>query len=129
MRRLGQTTFQDLERIQLYITAPYRSPPEVVIAENIENAIIEHNTMIAHNQSVYTDGSVVNGRVRAAAVCPKHQKTRSTYMGEQSEATQQQDRFHNDLLDLSDEPNQELSRSCQRWAALIGSILGSRRPS
>lgn len=46
MWRLGQTSFQDLECIQPYITAPYWSPPEVVIAENAENAIIEHNTIV-----------------------------------------------------------------------------------
>ena len=73
MRRLGQTRFQDLERIQPYITAPYWSPPEVIIAKNTENTIIEHNTITAHSQpvtTIYTDGSGVNGRVGAAAVCP-----------------------------------------------------------
>ena len=77
MRRLGQTRFQDLERIQPYITALYWSPPEVIIAKNTENAIIEHNTITAHGQpvtTIYTDGSGVNGRVGAAAVCPKHQE-------------------------------------------------------
>ena len=87
MRRLGQITFQDLERIQPYITAPYWSPPEVVIAEDTENVIIEHNAIMAHGQpvtTVYTDGRGVNGRLRVAAVCPKHQETWSVYMGEQS---------------------------------------------
>lgn len=90
MRRLGQPRFQDLECIQLYITAQYWSPPEVIITKNAENAIIEHNTIMAHSQPVtalYTDGSGVNSRVGAAAVCPRHQETRSEYMGEQSEAT------------------------------------------
>ena len=66
------------------------SKQTVIIAENAENAIIEHNTITAHGQpvtAVYTDGSGVIGRVGAAAVCPKHQEARSAYMGEQSEAT------------------------------------------
>ena len=91
-RRLGQTSFQNLECIRPYITAPYWSPPEVVITENAENAIKEHNMVVAHGQQVimvYTDGSGsrLNSRVGAAAVCPKHQETRSVYMGEQSETT------------------------------------------
>lgn len=38
-RRLGQDSFQNLVCIQPYITAPYWSSPEVVIAENAEKAI------------------------------------------------------------------------------------------
>lgn len=61
-RRLGQASFQGLERIQPYITAPYWRAPEVVIAENAEKAIAEHNTITTHGRpvtTVYTDGSGV----------------------------------------------------------------------
>lgn len=62
----------------------------MVIAENTENAITEHNTIVPPGQpttAVYTDGSGINGRVGAAGVFTKHQETRSMYMGEQSETS------------------------------------------
>jgi ribonuclease HI len=90
IRRLGQVNFGNLECIQPYITAPYWTPPDVTIDESAEQAIAEHDIIAAHSQTavaVYTDGSGINGKVGAAAVCPQYLDARATYMGEQSETT------------------------------------------
>jgi ribonuclease HI len=61
-----------------------------MINGNIEIAIKQHKIVIKQDQSitaVYTDGSGINSRVGAAAVCPQYNKIRSVYIGEQSKAT------------------------------------------
>jgi ribonuclease HI len=88
-QKLEGKRLEDLESIHPFIVAPYWTPPEVVIDENAEIAMKQHETT-RQDQSVtavYTDGSGINGRVGAAAVCPQCNETRSVYMGEQSEAT------------------------------------------
>ncbi|GCB25809.1 probable RNA-directed DNA polymerase from transposon X-element [Aspergillus awamori] len=90
IRRLGRTSFGNLQCIQPYITAPYWTPPDVTIDACAEQAIAEHDTTAGQSQSVvavYTDGSGINGKIGAAAVCPRYQETRATYMGDQSETT------------------------------------------
>ncbi|KAI3054683.1 hypothetical protein CBS147353_11406 [Aspergillus niger] len=90
IRRLGRTNFGNLECIQPYITAPYWTPPDVTIDACAEQAIAEHDTIAGQSQSVvtvYTDGSGINGKIGAAAVCARYQETRAAYMGDQSETT------------------------------------------
>lgn len=62
----------------------------MTIDESAEQAIAEHDIIAGHNQTavaVYTDGSGINGKVGAAAVCPQYLDTQATYMGKQSETT------------------------------------------
>ncbi|GFF96867.1 hypothetical protein IFM47457_11104 [Aspergillus lentulus] len=89
-QRLGQADFRNLECIQPYITAPYWTPPDVTIDASAEQAITEHDVILGQSQpavAVYTDGSGINGKIGAAAVCPQYLETRAAYMGEQSEDT------------------------------------------
>jgi hypothetical protein len=88
-QKLVGKRLDDLESIHPFITTPFWTPPEVMIDGNVEIAMKQHETVIKQDQSiiaVYTDGSGINSRVGAAAVCPQYNETRSVYMGEQSEA-------------------------------------------
>ncbi|KAI2886137.1 hypothetical protein CBS63078_11038 [Aspergillus niger] len=90
IRRLGRADFASQECIQPYMTAPYWTPRDVTIDASAEQAIAEHNTIACRSQlevAVYTDGSGMNGRIGAAAVCPQYQETWAAYMGEQSKTT------------------------------------------
>ncbi|KAI3053336.1 hypothetical protein CBS147353_11489 [Aspergillus niger] len=90
IQKLGRTSLDGLESIQPFIAAPYWMPPEIIIDENAERAMEQHEATTGQGQSVtavYTNGSGIKGRVGAAAVCPQYYETRSVYMGELSEAT------------------------------------------
>jgi ribonuclease HI len=87
-QKLEGKRLENLESIKPFIAAPYWTPPEVIIDSNAEMAIEQHGKVAKQPvTALYTDGSGINGRVGAAAVCPQCNETRSVYMGEQSEAT------------------------------------------
>jgi hypothetical protein len=84
-QKLDGNRLEDLESIQPFIAAPYWTPPEVIIDRNAEMAMEQHESATKRDQpvtAVYTDGSGINGRVGAAAVCPRCNETRSVYTSE-----------------------------------------------
>jgi hypothetical protein len=83
-QKLVGKRLDDLESIHPFIAAPYWTPPEVMIDGNAEIAMKQHETVIKRDQpitAVYTDGSGINGRVGAAAVCPQVQRDKISLYG------------------------------------------------
>jgi hypothetical protein len=77
---------QDLttqEPIPPFITPPWQRGLKIYIDKDAETAQTRYDKEDATNQdlSIYTDGSGIDGRVGAAAVCPFTKQTRSAYLG------------------------------------------------
>jgi ribonuclease HI len=88
--RLGRETVENLERKIPYMTAPWRQPTEVVIAEEIDLAKAAHDAMVQEPLGaliVYTDGSGINNKVGAAAVAPQLKIVRQAFMGDETVST------------------------------------------
>jgi hypothetical protein len=77
---------QDLttqEPIPPFITPPWQRGLKIYIDKDAETARQRHDKEDATNQdlSIYTDGSGIDDRIGAAAVCPFTEQTRSAYLG------------------------------------------------
>ena len=71
------------EPIPPFITPPWQRGPKIYIEKNDETAREKHDSEIATGQdlSIYTDGSGIDDKISAAAVCPFTKQTRSAYLG------------------------------------------------
>lgn len=85
--RTGQSIL-NLERIILYVTAPWWISPIFRIAQNKDEGKKQHDNAILPRTSrqlcVYTDGSGINGKIGASAVAPSIGVTRQTFLGQVS---------------------------------------------
>jgi hypothetical protein len=89
-KEMGEDSLRNLEQILPFSVAPHWASPDVIIEGDAETAIEAHRAILNRAPrpiALYTDGSGINGRVGAAAICPKYQISRSSYMGQQSEST------------------------------------------
>jgi ribonuclease HI/exonuclease III len=65
-----------LEQRIPYYTPPWKTPPEVIISESKNRAIIQHkNDSRTAVKRIYADGSGINERIAAAAVAPNYRTT------------------------------------------------------
>jgi hypothetical protein len=71
-RKLGRVNFGNLECIQPYITAPYWTPPDVVIDESAELAITGHNSITGQGQSTVAGSTARSERRRYARNTKRH---------------------------------------------------------
>jgi ribonuclease HI/exonuclease III len=83
---MKETLGQDLTRqepIPPFITPPWQPGPKIHIDKNDETARERHDRETATGQdlSIYTDGSGIDNKIGAAAVCPHMEQTRSAYLG------------------------------------------------
>ncbi|CBF76131.1 ribonuclease H family protein [Aspergillus nidulans FGSC A4] len=89
-REIGKDSLRNLEQILPFSVAPHWVSPDIIIDGDAETAIETHRNILNRAPrpiALYTDGSGINGRVGAAAICPKYLISRSSYMGQQSEST------------------------------------------
>lgn len=77
------------EPIPPFVTPPWQRGPETHIDETEEKARNRHDreTATGLSLSIYTDGSGIDGRIGAAAVCPLTQQTRAADMGSDTVST------------------------------------------
>ncbi|KAL5371116.1 hypothetical protein PMIN02_013118 [Paraphaeosphaeria minitans] len=71
------------EPIPPFVTPPWQQGPKTYIDKDDETARERHDreTATGHDLSIYTDGSGIEDRIGAAAVCPHTGQTRSAYLG------------------------------------------------
>lgn len=83
MRSMWSQDLTTQEPIPPFITPPWQPGPKIYIDENDETARKRHDrgTATGKDLSIYTDGSGIEDRIGAAAVCPFTGQTRSAFLG------------------------------------------------
>ena len=101
--RLDLGTLESIERIRPWVAPPWRVPTKYRIAENKDIALKEHNEITKDTRLfiVYTDGSVINGKVGAAAVVLNLGIERNLFIGDDTRATVYAAELHGLMLATS----------------------------
>ena len=85
---MGQGAVANLELWKLFLTPVWWEPPKICILDNAESARARHNQILAKDTRlvIYTDGSVVNGKVGAAAIQYCTSAKQQMFLSQTSEA-------------------------------------------
>jgi ribonuclease HI len=79
----AENKLKNTERIRPYLVQPWWKPPTTRIESSADAAIQQHDSFINSQDglAIYSDGSGINGKIGAAAVCPAINATEDVYLG------------------------------------------------
>lgn len=91
--RITGQELETIEPIMVTMASPWWTPPESHVASSKGGAIRLHRSAVrrakrnCRHALIYTDGSEIQGQVGAAAWCPDAERSRTRYMGDNTQST------------------------------------------